>query len=68
MNEDGSAPACPIRSGRSASRRTMTPGWGRFPDGAEVISLYDTGDEGFGDAVNLACDWCSEWGYALFGA
>jgi hypothetical protein len=41
-------------------------GWGQFPDGAEVVYLYDAGDYGFGFAVNLACDWCSEWGYAPF--
>jgi hypothetical protein len=40
-------------------------GWGRFPDGAEVIYLYDV-DNGFGYALNLECDWCSEWGYAPF--
>lgn len=39
-------------------------GWGRFPDDAEVIFLYDRGDACFGYAVNL--DWPdgSEWGYA----
>jgi hypothetical protein len=41
--------------------------WGRFPDGAEVVYLYDAGGDGFGYALNLACGWCSEWGYAPFG-
>ena len=41
-------------------------GWGQFPDGAEMIDRYDAGDMGFGYAVNLACDWCSEWGHAPF--
>src|SRR5438093_11803371 len=41
-------------------------GWGQFPDGAEVIFLYDRADGCFGYAVNL--DWPdgSEWGYAPF--
>jgi len=41
--------------------------WGQFPDGDEVIFLYDKGDQGFGYALNL--DWPdgSEWGYAPFG-
>jgi hypothetical protein len=39
-------------------------GWGRFPDGDEIIYLYDAN---FGYALNLTCDWCSEWGYAPFG-
>ena len=42
-------------------------GWGRFPDGDEVIYLYDVNDHKFGYALNLTCDWSSEWGYAPFG-
>ncbi len=41
-------------------------GWGRFPDGAEVLYLYDRDDGGFGYAVNLTMPDCSEWGYAPF--
>jgi hypothetical protein len=51
-----------------AAARDLRLGWGRFPDDAEVIFLYDKGDGGFGYALNLACDWCSEWGYAPFAA
>jgi hypothetical protein len=51
-----------------AAARHLKLGWGQFPDGAEVIYLYDAADDGFGYAVNLACDWCSEWGYAPFAA
>jgi hypothetical protein len=50
-----------------AAARDLRLGWGQFPDGAEVIYVYDKGDECFGYAVNLACDWSSEWGYAPFG-
>jgi hypothetical protein len=50
-----------------AAARDLRLGWGRFPDGAEVVYLYDKGDGGFGYALNLACDWSSEWGYAPFG-
>ncbi len=49
-----------------ASARDLKLGWGQFPDDAEVIYLYDNGDDGFGYAVNLVCDWYSEWGYAPF--
>jgi hypothetical protein len=41
-------------------------GWGQFPDGNEVIYLYDKGDENFGYATNLQAPQCSEWGYAPF--
>src|SRR5687768_10495339 len=47
--------------------RDLKLGWGQFPDDAEVIYLYDAGDGGFGHALNLACGWCSEWGYAPCG-
>ena len=50
-----------------AAANDLKLGWGQFPDGAEVIFLYDKADACFGYAVNLACDWCSEWGYAPFG-
>ena len=43
-------------------------GWGQFPDGMEVIYLYDQGDDNFGYAVNLHDAQCSEWGYAPFPA
>ena len=43
-------------------------GRGRFPDGAEVLSLDDADDGGFGYAVNLASPARSEWGYAPFAA
>ena len=41
-------------------------GWGRLPDGMEVIYLYDRGDDNFGYAVNLQREDFSEWGYAPF--
>jgi hypothetical protein len=41
-------------------------GWGRFPDGMEVVYLYDRGDDHFGYAANLQDEDCSEWGYAPF--
>src|SRR5688572_7683307 len=49
-----------------AAARELKLGWGQFPDGAEVVYLYDAGDGGFGYALNL--DWPdgSEWGYAPF--
>ena len=50
--------------GELAARPGFRLGWGRFPDGAEVLSLYDEDDGGFGDAVNLTMPDCSEWGYA----
>ena len=33
--------------------RELKLGWGEFPDGAEVVYLYDAGDGGFGYALNL---------------
>ena len=54
--------------GDLAARPGFRLGWGRFPDGAEVLSLSDADDGGFGDAVNLAMPGCSEWGYAQFPA
>ncbi len=50
--------------GDLAARPGFRLGWGRFPDGAEVLSLYDRDDGGSGDAVNLTMPGCSEWGYA----
>ena len=41
-------------------------GWARFPDGAEVVYLYDKHDGCFGYALNLTYPDCSEWGYAPF--
>ena len=49
-----------------AARSGFRLGWGRFPDGAEVLWLYDRDDGGFGYAVNLTAPDCSEWGYAPF--
>ena len=54
--------------GDLAARPGFRLGWGRFPDGAEVLSLYDRDDRGFGYAVNLASPGCSEWGYTPFAA
>ena len=41
-------------------------GWGRFPDDAEVLYLYDSDDGNFGYAFNLSDPGLSEWGYAPF--
>ena len=49
-----------------AARPGFRLGWGRFPDGAEVLYLYDRDDGGVGFAVNLTAPGCSEWGYAPF--
>ena len=57
-----------IRIGELAERPGFRLGWGRFPDGAEVLYLYDADDGGFGYAVNLTTPDCSEWGYAPFAA
>lgn len=38
--------------------------WGRFPDGAEVIYIYDLADDCFGYGFNLSMPPLSEWGYA----
>ena len=46
--------------------KDLRTGWGQFPDGMEVIYLYDRGDDNFGYAVNLAREDFSEWGYAPF--
>ncbi len=46
--------------------RDLRTGWGEFPDGMEVIYLYDRGDDNFGYAVNLQVEDFSEWGYAPF--
>jgi hypothetical protein len=35
-------------------------GRAQFPDGAAVALTYEAGDEGFGYAVGLARDCCSE--------
>lgn len=39
-------------------------GWAQFPDGMEVLYLYDRGDDNFGYAGNLQHEDFSEWGYA----
>ena len=44
--------------------RILRFGWGQFPDGDEVIYLFDEADDNFGYAVNLNDPACSEWGYA----
>lgn len=41
-------------------------GWGEFPDGMEVVYLYDKADRNYGYAVNLDSSMMSEWGYAPF--
>ena len=48
----------------ATTARDLRLGWGQFTDDAEVIFLYDRGDDCFGYALNL--DWPdgSEWGYA----
>ena len=67
---DGSRPFPVPDHGTSIGDLAARPGvrldWGRFPDGAEVIYLYDCDDGGFGYAVNLTAPGCSEWGYAPF--
>ena len=45
----------------------LRTGWGQFPDGMEVLYVYDKGDDNFGYAVNLQDEHGSEWGYAPFG-
>ncbi len=52
--------------GDLAARPGFRLGWGRFPDGAEVLYLYDRDDGAFGYALNLTAPGCSEWGYAPF--
>src|SRR3712207_5787640 len=52
--------------GALAGRPGFRLGWGRFPDGAEVLYLHDRDDGSFGYAVNLTMPDCSEWGYAPF--
>src|SRR5215207_5592776 len=49
----------------ATARRKL--GWGRFPDGAEVISVYDPADGKWGYAVNVTVSQRSDWGYAPFG-
>ena len=41
-------------------------GWGRFPDGAEVLYFYDRDDDNFGYALNLSVHDFSEWGCSPF--
>jgi len=47
--------------------RDLRLGWAELPD-FEVIYLYDSGDGGFGYAVNVDAPDLSEWGYAPFVA
>ena len=47
---------------RRPGRPGFRLGWGRFPDGAAVLSLDDRDDGGFGYAGNLTVPECSEWG------
>ena len=39
-------------------------GWGRFPDGMEMLYRYDRGDDHCGYAVTLQTEDGSEWGHA----
>jgi hypothetical protein len=52
---------------RDRGLRDPRLGLWRFPDGAEVILIYDPGDDCFGYAGIL--DWLdvSDWGHAPFG-
>ncbi len=50
-----------------ASARELKVGWGRFPDGAEAVILYDADDGGYGFAFNVTAPQCSGWGYAPWG-
>jgi hypothetical protein len=50
----------------ATSARDLRLGWGRFPDDAEVIFIYDKNDDCFGYALNLEWPDGSEWGYAPF--
>src|SRR5262249_13530978 len=57
---------------RFVAARGLTIGWGKFPDGARAIVLYEKGArvygyDGFGSALNVGCDWSIEWGCAPFG-
>ena len=49
-----------------AERPGFRLGWARMEDDAEILFFYDSEDGNFGYALNLDCDWCSEWGYAPF--
>lgn len=51
-----------------AGARELAIGWGQFPDGAEVLYVYDKADDGFGYAFNVTAPQCSEWGYGPFRA
>jgi hypothetical protein len=43
-------------------------GWAqRQDDGDEILYFYDGDEDGFGNALNLDREWCSEWGYSPFG-
>ena len=68
LNDDGIVTRRTVKGlGAFVDRATdLRTGWGEFPDGMEVIYLYDRGDDNFGYAVNLQAEDCSEWGYAPF--
>ena len=53
--------------GELAARPGFRLGWAQLQDdGDEILYLYDADDGGFGYALNVDCNWCSEWGYAPF--
>ena len=68
INDDGVVARRTVAGlGAFVARATdLRTGWGQFPDGMEVIYLYDRGDDNFGYAVNLQRAEFSEWGYAPF--
>lgn len=49
-----------------ATRQYSAMGWGQFPDGDEVIYVYDKADGNFGYALNIRYAPNNEWGYAPF--
>ena len=49
-----------------AQAKDLRTSWGHFPDGMEVIYVYDQAADNFGYAVNLQTAQRSEWGYAPF--
>jgi hypothetical protein len=54
--------------GALSRRPGFRVGWGRFPDGAEILYFYDRDDDNFGYAFNVDWEAGSEWGYAPFAA
>ena len=49
---DHAVPNRGTRLGELAARPGFRLGWGRFPDGAEVLYLYDRDDGGFNSTPN----------------